>query len=80
VLDNLKAAQGVIALAKKYGASRLEAACARAMLFEDPHYRTVKTILERGLDQLPLEPPRPCLPGVYTGSGRFVRSSQDLLH
>lgn len=80
VLDNLKAAQGVISKAKKYGASRLEAACARAMLFDDPRYRTVKTILERGLDQLPTEPPRAPLPGVYTGSGRFLRSSRDLFH
>jgi transposase len=80
VLDNLKAAQGIISKAKKYGPSRLEAACARAILFDDPRYRTVKTILERGLDQLPLEPPRAPLPGVYTGSGRFTRGSRDLLH
>jgi hypothetical protein len=80
VLDNLKAAQGVISKAKKYGAARLEAACARAMLFDDPRYRTVKTILERGLDQKPLEPPRASLSGVYTGAGRFTRGGQDLLH
>lgn len=80
VLDNLKAAQGLISLAKKYGASRLEAGCARAMLFADAHYRTVKTILERGLDQLPPDAARTPLAGVYTGSGRFLRRSQDLLH
>jgi hypothetical protein len=50
------------------------------MLFDDPRYRTVKTILERGLDQQPLEPQREPLPGVYTGSGRFLRNGRDLLH
>jgi hypothetical protein len=80
VLDNLKAAQGIISLAKKYGASRLEAACARAIAFEDPRYRTVKSILQRGLDQLAPEPPRAPLAGVYTGSGRFLRNGRDLLH
>ena len=30
VLDNLRAAQGVISLGKKYGSTRLEAACSRA--------------------------------------------------
>ena len=80
VLDNLKAAQGVLSLGKRHGAIRLEAACARAMLFDDPRYRTVKTILERGLDHKPLEPHRGPLPGVYTGSGRFLRNGRDLLH
>jgi hypothetical protein len=40
----------------------------------------VKTILERGLDQLPPDAARTPLAGVYTGSGRFLRRSQDLLH
>ncbi|MFJ2781851.1 MULTISPECIES: Mu transposase domain-containing protein [unclassified Kitasatospora] len=41
----LRAAQGVIALRKKYGDSRLEAACAKAMTVGDPSYRTIKGIL-----------------------------------
>ncbi len=82
VLDNLRAAQGVIRLAQKYGPTRLEAACARALLFGDPKYRTVKTILEQGLDQerpadvgADAEP----LAEAYTGKGRFVRNTRQLL-
>jgi hypothetical protein len=74
VLDNLRAAQGVIGLAKKYGNSRLEAACCRALSFDNPRYGTVKTILAKGLDQLPEEPDIQPLPAAYTGKGRFQRT------
>ena len=50
-LYRLRQAQGVIHLADRYGAERLGAACTRALAFGDPSYRTIKTILERGLDQ-----------------------------
>jgi len=50
-LYRLRQAQGVIHLADRYGADRLDAACTRALAFGDPSYRTIKTILERGLDQ-----------------------------
>lgn len=50
-LYRLRQAQGVIHLADRYGAERLDAACTRALAFGDPSYRTIKTILERGLDQ-----------------------------
>jgi transposase len=50
-LYRLRQAQGVIRLADRYGAERLDAACTRALAFGDPSYRTIKTILERGLDQ-----------------------------
>ncbi|NTU62679.1 MAG: hypothetical protein HGB05_04585, partial [Chloroflexi bacterium] len=40
-------------LGKTYGPVRLEAACHRALAFANPRYRTVKTILAKGLDQLP---------------------------
>jgi hypothetical protein len=51
VLYRLRQAQGVVRLADRYGAERLDAACSRALAFGDPSYRTIKTILERGLDQ-----------------------------
>ncbi|WP_274565026.1 hypothetical protein [Streptomyces spiramyceticus] len=38
VLYRLRAAQGVLGLRKKYGATRLEAACARAIAVGDPSY------------------------------------------
>jgi len=55
-IDRLRGAQGVLRLAQKYGAQRLEAACARALCFEEIRYRTVKNILIRELDLLPLGP------------------------
>jgi transposase len=79
VLDNLRAAQGVVGLRKRFSAQRLEAACARALHFDDPKYRTVKTILEKGLDQQPEPEPPPPLAEPYTGKGRFSRNTRQLL-
>jgi len=78
VLDNLRAAQGVIGLSKKYGASRLEAACHRALFYDNPKYRTVKSILAQGLDQLPIEDDQVLLSSTYTASARFMRTGAEL--
>jgi hypothetical protein len=53
-LDRLRSAQGVLRLAKRVGSARLEAACRRALEFDEVRYHTVKNILNRGLDLLPL--------------------------
>lgn len=53
-LDRLRSAQGVLRLAQRYGASRLEAACARAAAVGEYRYHTIKTILAAGLDRQPL--------------------------
>jgi hypothetical protein len=79
VLANLRAAQGVVHMAKKFGAVRLEAACQRALSFESPRYRTVKQILEKGLDQS-VQADLPALSPVYTGEARFLRDITKLLH
>ena len=80
VLDNLRAAQGVLRLQKKYGRARLEAACLRALAYDSIRYRTVKTILDKGLDQAtPQEAPTP-LQAPYTGQGRFCRDAADLFN
>ena len=80
VLDNLRAAQGVITLAKRYGSARLEAACQRALAFDSARYRTVKTILDNGLDLQPHdEPAFDRLADAYTGRGRFSRDTTKLL-
>ena len=44
---------GVLRLEGKYGAARLEAACARALEAGGRSYASVRSILERGLDALP---------------------------
>ncbi len=78
VLDNLRAAQGVIALGKKYGPARLEAACARALHFGNVKYRAVKSILNQGLDQAPMGDTNVIpLTAAYTGQARFLRRGQE---
>ena len=61
-MDRLRTVQAILGLAKKYGPRRLEAACRRALCFEDPRYATIKRILVAGFDRDPLpesEPPVP---------------------
>lgn len=80
VLDRLRAVQGNVRLGERFGAARLEAACRRALAFDDPRYRTVKTILERGLDaQAAPETAFDRLAEAYTGAGRFCRDTKKLL-
>jgi hypothetical protein len=81
VLDNLRAAQGVIGLANKHGDTRVEAACQRALEFDDPRYRTIKTILARGLDQQPSTATANTLESdLYRRGGRFCRDVSDRIH
>jgi len=85
IVERLRAAQGVIALVKPYGAERVERACDRALAHDSPFYRTVKTILASGADKH--SPPAATTPATYAGA-RFVRDAaslfanpqQDLLH
>jgi hypothetical protein len=72
-LHHLRQAQGILRLAEKYGPARLNAACRRALAFGDPGYRTIKSILERGLDQQP-EPP----PVQQRFAGAFLRGPKAL--
>lgn len=45
---------GIIGLEKRFGAPRLEAAALRALEIQARNYPSVKTILEKGLDQMPV--------------------------
>jgi transposase len=72
-LFRLRAAQGVLRLADKYGTGRLEAACGKAITVGDPTYRTVKGILVAGVEA---DPPPPA-----TGDGgaaAFLHGPQQL--
>jgi transposase len=51
-----RACLGIINLAKKYGNSRVNKACARALAYELYKYKAVKNILEKGLDNVEEEP------------------------
>lgn len=50
-----RACLGLMRLAKRYTPERLEAACFRALRSGAHSYRSVKSILEHGLDAVPLE-------------------------
>lgn len=72
LLHHLRQVHGILRLGEKYGERRLDAACRRALDFGDPAYRTIKSILEKGLDQEV---------AVITGlpiAGAFLRGPQDL--
>ena len=49
-----RAILGIIRLGKAYPKERVRAACARALAIRGYSYRSVRSILERGLDQVPL--------------------------
>lgn len=81
VVDYLRAAQAIVALQKKYGASRLDAACQRALVFQSVHYKTIKSILQKGLEYqaLPEQHVFDELTETYRGAGRFCRKTSTLL-
>ena len=49
-LHRLRSAQGLLGLADKHSAARLDAACRRAIEVGDPTYRTIKGILAAGTE------------------------------
>jgi transposase len=49
-----RSCMGIMRLEKPYSKKRLEAACARAVAIGATSYRSVRSILEKGLDKLPL--------------------------
>ncbi len=81
VLDNLRSAQGIVrTLKNKYQSCRLEAACKRAIFYDNPRYTTIKSILAKRLDYQ--EEPIPAshkLSDTYTGGGNFCRDVNSLL-
>lgn len=52
--DRLRSVQGLLRLEETVGATRLEAACARALHFGGANFRRIKEILNAGLDLQPL--------------------------
>ena len=74
VVDRLPTAGRLVRLRDGAGDARLEAACARALRYDDRSYSTIKRILAEGLDAE--EAPQPvAVPPAKT----FVRSAAELL-
>jgi transposase len=56
--QGFRSALGIIRLADRYSAPRVEAACARALHIRSYSYRSVQSILSHGLDSQPLPEPQ----------------------
>jgi hypothetical protein len=68
-VDRLRSAGRILELVNDFPAGRLERACARALYFGEPDYRTIRRILQTGKDQehLPgIDPPQPVITKIYT--------------
>jgi transposase len=74
VVDRLPAVRRLLKLRERFGDARLEAACARALAFDDPAYLTVKRILVNGQERQPLPPSPVSQPGRL-----FVRTAGELM-
>jgi hypothetical protein len=74
VLDRLPTVGRLLKLGQEYGDQRLEAACERALAFDDPSYKTVKGILRKGLEDQPVPTAATSSPATA-----FVRPLTDLL-
>ena len=72
-IDRLRTVGRILRLEETFGAKRLEAACARALAFEEPAHRTIKQILTQGLEHE--RAPTSSAPEART----FVRGAFELL-
>jgi transposase len=57
--QGFRACLGIMRLGKLYGQDRLEAACARALALKATSFKSVESILKKGLDKQPLPGPEP---------------------
>ncbi|MBU1877882.1 MAG: IS21 family transposase [Chloroflexi bacterium] len=72
--DRLRTAARLLRLGERFSPARLEAACARALRFDDPSYLTIKRTLEQGLEAEELPPPAAPPP-----ARTFVRTAAELV-
>jgi hypothetical protein len=72
--DRLRMAGRLLRLGERFGPRRLEAACARAVRFDDPAYMTIKHILEQGLETQETPSTEPAPP-----ASAFVRTAVELM-
>jgi hypothetical protein len=74
VVDRLPTVGRLLRLRHKFGDERLEAACKRALHYEDPAYKTVKRILVQGKEDEPLS-----FPASAPEATAFARSIEELV-
>jgi transposase len=85
-IDRLRTAGRIVQLAERYGAMRVERACARAEYFGDTDYRVIRRILAEGRETEPLPSPTTSPPpGTTTAvaapsrSFTFVRQASEVV-
>lgn len=77
-MTHQRKAQAVLRLSETYSPSRLDAACKRALLFESSTYKSLKKILEEGLDHKPLTEERSNrLSSEQLKEGCYLRNTQE---
>lgn len=74
VIDRLPTVQRLLKLRDRFGDRRLEAACARALQFNDPSYTTIKRILTKGYEEHPMPQATSAAPATA-----FVRTAGELV-
>jgi transposase len=74
VLYRLPTAGRLVRLKNRYGEQRLENACRRALTYGDPSYKTIKNLLNKGLDHEEV-----LLPVVLLPAATFARSADELV-
>jgi transposase len=74
VLYRLPTAGRLVRLKNRYGEQRLENACRRALTYGDPSYKTIKNLLNKGLDHEEV-----LLPIVLRPAATFARSADELV-
>jgi transposase len=75
VVDRLSMVRRLLRLREQVGDERLEAACDRALRFDEANYKTVKRILNLGLEAETENPAAAAIAPAH----RFVRGAQELL-
>ncbi|MDD3428360.1 MAG: IS21 family transposase, partial [Caldisericia bacterium] len=53
--QGIRSCLGIISLSKRYPKERVEAACKRGLSIKSYSYKSIKSILEKGLDRIPLK-------------------------
>jgi hypothetical protein len=63
----------LLGLVKKWGAARVEPACASTLEHEAVNVALIGRMLERGIDHTPFQPPLPGTGSAVVVPGRFAR-------
>lgn len=76
--DRLPTVQALLKLRTKYSKPRLDRACRRALAFGELKYRTIRNILENGLDAEPIPGAETPDPPSDSPRPRFARDAKEL--